>query len=59
MVVSRFGPAPEDIVKRNNLPCVLPDGRGRQFRVRGDVQARLLCGLESTKERTAFIRSKG
>jgi len=29
----------------NNLPCVLPGERGRQFRVRGDVQVRLLRGF--------------
>ena len=29
----------------NNLPCVLPRDRGRQFRVRGDVRVRLLRGF--------------
>src|SRR5947209_7888668 len=47
MAASGFRPALEDIDQGNSLPCVLPDKRGRQFRVRGDVQATLLCGLEA------------
>jgi hypothetical protein len=44
MAASGFGLALEDIGEGNNLPCVLPTVWGRQFRVRGDVQATLLCG---------------
>src|SRR5215204_6078228 len=47
MAASGFRPALEDIEEENSLPCVLPDRRGQQFRVRGDVQVTLLCGLEA------------
>src|SRR4051794_30792671 len=53
-----FGPALEDIEQENNLPCVLPAERGRQFRVRGDVQATLLCGLEAPSDNRPSSRAK-
>jgi hypothetical protein len=31
MVASGFRPAPEDIAKSNNLPCVLPNDGGDSF----------------------------
>src|SRR5215469_15684641 len=58
IAISGFRLALEDIEKGNSLPCVLPDGRGQQFRVRGDVQATLLCGLEAPSENRPSSRAK-
>src|SRR4051794_34688765 len=55
---SGFRPTLEDIEEENSLPCVLPDGRRRQFRVRGDVQATLLCGLEAPSDNRPSSRVK-
>src|SRR3954470_7533727 len=55
---SGFRPTLEDIEEENSLPCVLPDGRRRQFRVRGDVQATLLCGLEAPSDNRPSPRAK-
>src|SRR5262245_26884542 len=58
IAASGLCPALEDIAKKNSLPCVLPDERGRQFRVRGDVRATLLCGLEAPSDNRPSARAK-
>ena len=58
MAVPGFRPALEDIDQGNSLPCVLPDKWGRQFRVRGDVQATLLCGLKAPSDNRPSSRAK-
>ncbi len=42
-----------DVAELNILLRVLLDPRGQQFRVRGDIRARLLCGLDRSSEVSA------
>jgi len=46
-----------DIEGSSSLLCVLREGRGQQFRVRSDVRARLIDGLEKHHCDSACDRS--
>src|SRR5262249_38469634 len=51
---SRWPSPPEDIDEQTVCSACSPLGRGRQFRVGGDVQARLLGGLGAPCEHTGL-----